>query len=135
MPRNKTRDTSILYGFTPGGQGRLGRGGDRWYGDDSQSTVFNFDKPSRNADHPTMKPPELIVAMLNNSLPRGGIVLDLFGGSGSTMVAAHQHGSKARLVELDPKYADVICRRFQKLTGTLPKRNGKEYDFCADDEQ
>lgn len=125
----------ILYGFTPGGEGRLGRGGDRWYGDDSQSTVFNFDKPSRNADHPTMKPPELIVAMLNNSLPRGGIVLDLFGGSGSTMVAAHQHGSKARLVELDPKYADVICRRFQKLTGTLPKRNGKEYDFCADDEQ
>lgn len=124
----------ILYGFTPGGQGRLGRGGDRWYGDDSQSTVFNFDKPSRNADHPTMKPPELIVAMLNNSLPRGGIVLDLFGGSGSTMVAAHQHGSKARLVELDPKYADVICRRFQKLTGTLPERNGKEYDFCADEE-
>ena len=125
----------ILYGFTPGGKGRLGRGGDRWYGDDSQSTVLNFDKPSRNADHPTMKPPELIVAMLNNSLPRGGIVLDLFGGSGSTMVAAHQHGSKARLVELDPKYADVICRRFQKLTGVLPKRNGKEYDFCADDEQ
>lgn len=124
----------ILYGFTPGGQGRLGRGGDRWYGDDSQSTVFNFDKPSRNADHPTMKPPELIVAMLNNSLPRGGIVLDLFGGSGSTMVAAHQHGSKARLVELDPKYADVICCRFQKLTGTLPERNGKEYDFCADEE-
>ncbi|WKS56806.1 DNA methyltransferase [Corynebacterium accolens] len=124
----------ILYGFTPGGQGRLGRGGNRWYGDNSQSTVFNFDKPSRNADHPTMKPPELIVAMLNNSLPRGGIVLDLFGGSGSTMVAAHQHGSKARLVELDPKYADVICRRFQKLTGTLPERNGKEYDFCADEE-
>ena len=123
----------ILYGFTPGGAGRLGRGGERWYGDDSQSTVFEVDKPNRNADHPTMKPPELIVAMLNNSLRRGGVVLDLFGGSGSTMVAAHQHGSRARLVELDPKYADVICRRYQRLTGEKPTRDGEPFDFLLEE--
>lgn len=123
------RHEPILYGFTPDGQGRLGRGGDRWYGNNAQSTVFEIDKPARNADHPTMKPPALITAMLNNSLRPGGIVLDLFAGSGSTMVAAHQHGSSARLVELDPRYADVICRRYQDLTGEIPKRGGQAVNF------
>lgn len=121
----------ILYGFTPEGEGRLGRGGNRWYGDDSQTTVFTYDKPARNAEHPTMKPIDLIVQMLTNSCPKGGLVLDLFGGSGSTMIAAHHHGARARLVELDPRYADVICRRFQEHTGIKPvlRSTGEEHDF------
>lgn len=121
----------ILYGFTPDGQGRLGRGGERWYGDDKQTTVIEVDKPQRNGVHPTMKPTELILANLTNSLRPGGIVLDLFGGSGSTLIAAHQHGSSARLIELDPRYVDVICLRYQQLTGDLPKKNGEPQDFVA----
>lgn len=116
------RHEPILYGFTPApsGSGRLGRGGDHWFGDDSQTTVFEVDKPPANADHPTMKPVELIARMLANSLRPGGIVLDLFGGSGSTLIAAHHHRSVARIVELDPRYCDVICRRWQDHTGILP---------------
>lgn len=121
----------VLYGFTAGGAGRLGRGGERWYGNNSQTSVFEFPKPSRSADHPTMKPVELVQAMLDNSCPRKGIVLDLFGGSGTTLIAAHHHGSYARMVELDPKYADVICRRYQEHSGVKPilESSGKEYDF------
>lgn len=119
----------ILYGFTPGGAGRLGRGGDRWYGDHKQTTVIEVDKPLRNGMHPTMKPTELILANLANSLKPGGIVLDMFGGSGSTLIAAHQHGSSARLIELDPRYVDVICLRYQQLTGDLPTREGEPVDF------
>ncbi|MHC9879732.1 DNA-methyltransferase [Corynebacterium diphtheriae] len=126
------RHEPIIYGFTPGGEGRLGRGGNNWYGDNSQDSVFEVDKPARNADHPTMKPPSLILEMLRNSLPKRGIVFDCFGGSGSTMVAAHMHGSAAYLVELDPRYADVICRRYQELTGELPTLNGQQVDFIAD---
>ncbi|WP_297451765.1 DNA methyltransferase [uncultured Corynebacterium sp.] len=124
------RHEPILYGFTPDGEGRLGRGGERWFGDDSQTTVFEVDKPARNGDHPTMKPIELITAMLRNSLPKHGIVLDIFGGSGSTLVAAEKLGGAARLVELDPRYVDVICRRWQHLTGELPVRDGQKIDFC-----
>lgn len=123
----------VLYGFTSGGQGKLGRGGERWYGNNSQTSIFEFAKPARSADHPTMKPVELVEAMIANSCPRKGIVLDLFGGSGSTLIAAHHHGSYARLVELDPKYADVICRRYQAHTGVKPVlvSSGEEYDFLA----
>ena len=119
----------ILYGFTEGGTGRLGRGGDRWHGDHRQATIFDVAKPSRSEEHPTMKPVELIDRMLTNSLRRGGLVLDLFGGSGSTLIAAHHHGSRAVLVELDPAYADVICRRWQEHTGVVPIRDGAEIDF------
>lgn len=123
------RHEPILYGFTPGGEGRLGRGGSRWYGDDAQTTVIECDKPPTNADHPTMKPVALIQTMLVNSCPKGGIVLDLFGGSGSTLIAAHHHHAHARLVELDPRYVDVICRRFQEHTGITPLRNGEPTDY------
>lgn len=123
------RHEPVLYGFTPGGKGRLGRGGARWYGDNKQTTVFEFPKPPRNADHPTMKPVDLVVAMLKNSCPPGGLVLDLFGGSGSTLIAAHHLGAKARLVELDPRYVDVICRRWQAHTGVVPRRDGEEVSF------
>ena len=123
------RHEPILYGFTPGGVGRLGRGGDRWYGDDAQTTVFMHDRPGRNKDHPTMKPLPLIQDMLRNSLRPGGTVLDPFGGSGSTLLATHYQGGTARLVELDPRYVDVICRRYQELTQELPQRAGVAVDF------
>ena len=76
-----------------------------------------------------MKPVDLVVAMLKNSCPPGGLVLDLFGGSGSTLIAAHHLGAKARLVELDPRYVDVICRRWQAHTGQVPRRGGEEVSF------
>ena len=121
----------ILYGFAGGGSGRLGRGGPRWHGDNRQTTVFEVPKPPRNADHPTMKPVALITAMLSNSVRPGGLVLDLFGGSGSTLIACHTLGMTARVVELDPRYADVICRRYQEHTGVVPVRDGVEVDFTA----
>ena len=123
----------LLYGFTPGGDGRLGRGGPRWHGDNRATTVFDFPKPARSAEHPTMKPVELIEAMLKNSLPAGGLVLDLFAGSGSTLIAAHRMRSRAALVELDPHYVDVICRRYQRHTDTVPilKSTGEPRDFAG----
>lgn len=121
----------ILYGFVPAASGRLGRGGDFWRGDNSQTTVFEVDKPPRNAEHPTMKPVALIDAMLNNSLAPGGVVFDPFGGSGSTLIAAHNRCSRAFVVELDPRYADVILRRFEQHTGIVPKLNGLEVTFLG----
>lgn len=128
----------ILYGYTaaPAGSGRLGRGGDRWYGDDTQTTVFFVDKPQRNGEHPTMKPVELIVKALTNSCPPRGLVFEPFGGSGSTLIAAHSTNRVCYAVELDPKYADVIARRYQEHTGTLPilASTGETVDFTAGDE-
>lgn len=113
----------ILYGFkpAPAGSGRLGRGGDQWHGDDAQATVFEVDKPPANRLHPTMKPIELIERMLGNSAGRGAVVLDLFGGSGSTLLAAHKLGMRALLVELDPHYVDVIVTRWEEATGGTAK--------------
>ncbi|WP_199731542.1 DNA modification methylase [Leucobacter sp. OH1287] len=119
----------FFYGFAPGGEGRLGRGGENWHGDNKATTVFNVAKPQASREHPTMKPVELIEPMLRNSCRPGGVVLDLFGGSGSTLIAAHHAGVKSVLVELDEKYADVICRRFQQHTGVVPVRDGVEVSF------
>lgn len=119
----------IAYGFTANGVGRLGRGGEHWHGDNRSSTVFDIARPSRSAVHPTMKPVELVEAMLRNSCAPGAWVIDGFGGSGSTLIAAHRLGRKALLVELDPTYADVICRRFQEHTGIAPTRGGVPVDF------
>ena len=81
------------------------------------TSVINCPKPSKSADHPTMKPVRLFgYQMANSSLP-GQIILDTFGGSGTTIVAAEQLGRKARLMEIDPKYCDVIIARWEKLTG------------------
>lgn len=128
------RHEPILYGFTPGGTGRLGRGGERWYGDNAQTTVVEVAKPSRSADHPTMKPVELIASHLANSCPRGGLVFDPFAGSGSTLIAAHRLGMRAAVMELDPRYVDVICRRFQEHTDIKPIRDatGEPVDFAAE---
>jgi DNA modification methylase len=90
---------------------------DPWYGDKSQSTLWQEKKPAANRLHPTMKPIELIERALTNSSKTGDLVLDLFGGSGSTMIASEKNRRHARLIELDPKYCDVIVRRWQEFTG------------------
>jgi DNA modification methylase len=131
------RHEPIWMAYTPGGKGRLGRGGPAWHGDDSAQSVFEVARPKRSEEHPTMKPVELIQPMLVNSCPRGGIVYDPFAGSGSTLIAAHALGMAARLVELDPRYADVICRRYQRATGDLPVNaaTGEAADFDTDDDR
>lgn len=135
IDESETTYDPIAYGFTLGGEGRLGRGSKNWRGDNKQSTVFEFPKPRANRDHPTMKPVELIQAMLKNSCHAGGIVYDPFAGSGSTLIAAHGLRMKALVVELDPKYADVICRRFQEYTGILPELDGKPHDFTVEKDE
>lgn len=81
------------------------------------STLLYYDKPSRNGDHPTMKPVKLIARLMRNSSRAGGIVLDPFGGSGTTLLAAEQWNRKCRMIELDEKYCDVIIRRWEDYTG------------------
>lgn len=81
------------------------------------STVFNENKPLRNGDHPTMKPIPLIGKQISNSTRIGETVLDVFGGSGSTLIACEQLKRKCRIMEFDPIYADVIIRRWEELTG------------------
>jgi site-specific DNA-methyltransferase (adenine-specific) len=96
-----------------------------WYSDRKQTTVLNFDRPQRNAEHPTMKPIPLFAYQIGNSSKQGDIVADGFGGSGTTMVACHQMNRKAYLVEFDPKYCQVIIDRMLKLDPTLTiKKNG-----------
>lgn len=125
----------VLYGFAPGAEGRLGRGGPRWFGTNNRATVFEVPKPPASREHPTMKPVRLILDMMANSIRPGKTVLDPFAGSGSTLIAAHYHGAKARVVELDPQYVDVICARWQKESGELPRlRGGSEVDFLTTEE-
>ena len=88
-----------------------------WCGDRNQSDVWEYNKPVRNDLHPTMKPVELVMRAIQNSSKLGGIVLDGFGGSGSTLIACEKLGRSARLVELDPKYCDVIIKRWEEMTG------------------
>lgn len=88
-----------------------------WCGARDQGDVWRIDRPSRNDLHPTMKPVGLVERAIRNSSPRGGLVLDPFGGSGTTLIAAELTGRVARLLELDPRYVDVIVRRWQSETG------------------
>ena len=81
------------------------------------STILYEDKPKKNADHPTMKPLKLMGRLIENSTKPKDVVLDIFGGSGSTMMAAEQLGRRCYMVEYEPIYIDVICRRFEELTG------------------
>ncbi len=99
-----------LYGWKDGA-------GHLWAADRKQTTVLEFDKPARNGEHPTMKPVELFAYQMLNNTKGGDIVLDSFGGSGTTMIAAEKHGRYARLMELDPKYCDVIVKRWEDFTG------------------
>lgn len=88
-----------------------------WCGDRNQSDVWEYNKPQCNDLHPTMKPVELVERAINNSSKIGGIVLDGFGGSGSTLIACEKTGRCGRLIELDPKYCDVIIKRWEEWTG------------------
>jgi DNA modification methylase len=90
---------------------------DPWYGDKSQSTLWNEKKPAANRIHPTAKPVELVERALLNSSKAGDIVADLFGGSGSTLIGCERRGRHARLMEIDARYADCIVRRYQEYTG------------------
>jgi DNA modification methylase len=100
----------ILYGWKDGA-------GHPWYGGRDKVSTWHVDKPMQSKLHPTMKPVELVEIALENSSKRGDTVLDLFGGSGTTLIACERTGRTARLMELDPKYADVIVRRWQDFTG------------------
>jgi DNA modification methylase len=104
---------------------------DPWYGDKSQSTLWTEKKPAANRLHPTMKPVELIERALCNSSRAGDIVADLFGGSGSSLIACERRERSARLMELDPKYADVIVQRWQQYTGKAATLEGDGRTFDA----
>ena len=99
----------ILYGWKDGGA-------HAWYSDRSQTTVLEYNKPKHNDLHPTMKPVELLVYLIKNSSSRGDTVIDTFGGSGSTLIACEQTGRYCRMIELDPKFCDVIRRRWSEFT-------------------
>ena len=88
-----------------------------WNTDRKQTTVLEFDRPSRNKEHPTMKPVDLFQYQMCNSTKKGAIVLDSFGGSGTTLIAAERARRKACLMELDPRYCDVIVKRWEEFTG------------------
>jgi len=102
---------------------------DAWYGDKSQSTLWHENKPAANRIHPSAKPIELIDRALLNSSKAGDMVVDLFGGSGSTLIACERRNRKARLMEVDPKYADCIVRRWQEYTGKLATLDGDGRSF------
>jgi site-specific DNA-methyltransferase (adenine-specific) len=101
-----------------------------WATDRKQTTILEFDKPSRNGEHPTMKPVELFEYQMLNNTKGADIVLDSFGGSGTTMIAAEKHGRHARVMELDPKYCDVIIKRWQDFTGkkAIHAETGEAFD-------
>ena len=94
----------VLYGF-------LQNGKHPWYSDRKQTTIWNYDKPKRNANHPTSKPLDLLGYPICNSSQENAIVIDTFGGSGSTMMACEQTNRMCFMMELDEKYASVILRR------------------------
>ena len=102
----------MLYGWREGSR-------HYWCGARDRGDVWFVDKPTVNDLHPTMKPVELIERVVDNSSQRGQLVLDPFAGSGSTLIACEKMKRIARLVEIDPRYVDVIVRRWQAFTGNL----------------
>ena len=112
----------ILYGWRDGSD-------HYWCGARDQGDVWFFDKPAKNDLHPTMKPVALVERAIRNSSKSRDIVLDVFGGSGSTLIAAEKTGRQARLVELDPAYCDVIVQRWQRFTGhSAALDDGRSFD-------
>lgn len=99
-----------IYGWK-GGAGHL------WASDRKQTTILEFDRPTANKEHPTMKPIALFDYQIQNNTKGGDIVLDLFGGSGTTIMACEQNGRNACVMEYDPKYVDVIIKRWENFTG------------------
>ncbi len=114
----------ILVGWKPGKA-------HNWYSDRKQTTVWNFDRPSRNDIHPTMKPLNLLAYPIKNSSRPGDIVIDLFGGSGSTLMACEELDRICRTMELDPRYVDAIVKRYFKNGKEDIKliRDGETYTF------
>ena len=100
----------VLYGF-------LKNGKHRWYSDRKQTTIWNFNKPKRNENHPTSKPLDLLAYPIRNSSQENAIVIDTFGGSGSTLMACEQTNRICYTMELDEKYASVILRRYVEDVG------------------
>lgn len=121
------RHESIFYGWKEGAAHQAPP-------DRKQDTVWEIPRPKRSAEHPTMKPVELIAKAIQNSTNQNQIVLDLFGGSGSTLIAAQETNRIGYLMELDPHYVDVICARYQKHTGNKPvlEATGEAHDFTPD---
>jgi DNA modification methylase len=118
----------ILYGWKEGAD-------HFWCGARDQGDVWFFDKPIKNDLHPTMKPVALVERAIQNSSKSRDIVLDPFGGSGTTMIAADRTGRRARLLELDPKYVDVIVQRWQLATGSEAKLFGTDQLFSSREEK
>ena len=117
----------VLYGF-------LQNGNHPWYSDRKQTTIWNFDKPKRNKNHPTSKPLDLLGYPIQNSSQANGIVIDTFGGSGSTMMACEQTNRICYMMELDEKYASVILRRYVEDGGNPDEvyciRDGKRINYA-----
>lgn len=115
-----------LYGWKEGS-------GHLWASDRKQTTILEFDRPSKNEEHPTMKPVELFEYQVLNNTKGKDIVLDLFGGSGTTVIACEKNGRQSRVMEMDPKYVDVIVKRWQEYSGSKAKllSNGKTFDAMS----
>jgi DNA modification methylase len=116
----------ILYGWRDGHD-------HYWCGARDQGDVWHFDKPARNDLHPTMKPVALVERAIRNSSKTRDVVLDPFGGSGSTLIACEKAGRHGRLMELDPRYCDVIVRRWQEWTGAMAvlEEDGRSFGEIA----
>lgn len=116
----------VLYGFMQNGK-------HHWYSDRKQTTIWHFDKPKRNANHPTSKPLDLLGYPIGNSTQENGVVIDTFGGSGSTLMACEQMNRICYTMELDEKYASVILRRYVEDTGDAEGvyviRNGQQIPY------
>ena len=116
----------VLYGWLPNGK-------HKWFSDRKQTTIWNYDKPTRSKEHPTMKPVPLLVYPIKNSSAPNAVVLDTFGGSGSTLIACEQTDRICYTSELDPRYASVIVLRYIELVGSGAKvtvqRNGKTFSY------
>lgn len=118
---------SVLYGFMQNGK-------HRWYSDRKQTTIWNFDKPKKNSNHPTSKPLDLLSYPIGNSTQENAVVIDTFGGSGSTLIACEKMNRICYTMELDEKYASVILRRYVEDTGDKDNvyviRNGKKIPYA-----
>lgn len=112
----------ILFGWVEGAA-------HRWFGGHSETSLWEIDKPHKSDLHPTMKPVELYERAMQNSSRPGEIVVDVFGGSGTCLIAAHKQGRRGRLLELDPLYVDVIVRRWQAFAGEQARLDGDGRTF------
>lgn len=117
----------VLYGFMQNGK-------HRWYSDRKQTTIWNFDKPKKNSNHPTSKPLDLLSYPIGNSTQENAVVIDTFGGSGSTLMACEKMNRICYTMEIDEKYASVILRRYVEDTGDMDNvyviRNGKKIPYA-----